>query len=73
MIFLFTVDLITFITETDLHKKCYLLVNKKLMPWKFKFETPLEQNEDYGQDTKQHSTTINQTVVYSNQHNFVIK
>lgn len=51
MIFLFTVDLITFITETDLHKKCYLLVNKKLMPWKFKFETPLEQNEDYGQDT----------------------
>lgn len=49
----------------------YLLANIKLMPLKFKFETPLEQNEDSGQDTKQHSTTINQTVVYSNQHYFV--
>lgn len=28
----------------------YLLANIKLMPLKFKFETPLEQNEDSGQE-----------------------
>lgn len=49
----------------------YLLANIKLMLLKFKFETPFEQNEDSGLDTKQHSATINQTVVYCNKQYFV--
>lgn len=37
----------------------YLLANIKHMPFKSKFETPSEQNEDSWHDTKQHLTAIN--------------